>query len=101
MTNNLKGLYARYSKLDKIVAEVKTIGNGTMFDSEVVYGCRESDFEGDYAGKIAVILRGACKFEKKIHNAAMKDAIGVVVINTNPEGTFTMSIGGQNFVIKV
>ena len=60
-----------------------------------MYGCRETDFKGDYAGKIAVLFRGACKFEKKIENAALKNATGVVVINNNPEGVITMSIGGN------
>ena len=46
-----------------------------------MYGCRETDFKGDYEGKIAVLFRGACKFEKKIENAALKNATGVVVIN--------------------
>jgi len=96
-----QGLYARYSKLHKIVAEVKIVGSSESnanqkdnSDSEVVYGCRETDFKGDYQGKIAVLFRGACKFEKKIENAALKNATGVVVINNNPEGVITMSIGG-------
>ena len=60
-----------------------------------MYGCRETDFKGNYEGKIAVLFRGACKFEKKIENAALKNATGVVVINNNPEGVITMSIGGN------
>jgi len=103
-----QGLYARYSKLDKIVAEVKIVGSTESntnqkdnSDSEVVYGCRETDFKGDYEGKIAVLFRGACKFEKKIHNAAMKNATGVVVINNNPEGVITMSIGDSSKYEKV
>ena len=66
-----------------------------MGDNEVVYGCRETDFKGDYADKIAVLFRGVCKIEKKIENAALKNATGVVVINDNPEGVITMSIGGN------
>ena len=64
-------------------------------DDDVVYGCRETDFKGDYAGKIAVLFRGVCEIEKKIENAALKNATGVVVINNNPEGVITMSIGGN------
>ena len=60
-----------------------------------MYGCRETDFKGDYAGKIAVLYRGVCKIEQKIENAALKNATGVVVINNNPEGVITMSIGGN------
>ena len=62
-----------------------------------MYGCRETDFKGDYKGKIAVIFRGACKFDRKIHNAALKNAAAVVVINNNPEGLLTMSIGGNAY----
>ena len=64
-------------------------------DNEVVYGCRESDFKGDYKGKIAVLFRGACKFEIKVKNAVAANASAIVVINNNPEGVITMSIGGK------
>ena len=64
-----------------------------------MYGWGETDFKGDYEGKIAVLFRGACKFEKKIHNAALKNVAAVVVINNNPEGLLTMSIGGTAYYL--
>ena len=33
----------------------------------------------------------------KIHNAALKNAVAVVVINNNPEGLLTMSLGGSAY----
>ena len=66
-----------------------------------MYGCRETDFIGNYDGKIAVVFRGACKFEEKIYNAAMKNATGIVVINNNPEGVIMMSMGGNStFILR-
>ena len=67
-----------------------------------MYGCRETDFfNGNYDGKIAVLFRGVCKFEKKIYNAAMNNATGVVVINNNLEDPIMMSIGGKStFILR-
>ena len=36
-----------------------------------------------------------CKFEDKITNANKANAAGVIVINNNPTGVITMSIGGK------
>ena len=59
----------------------------------MLYGCRKSDFIGNYTNKIAVVFRGNCEFETKAHNALNANASAVVVINTNLEGVFTMSLG--------
>ena len=98
----MSGLYARDSRLLDIEGEVKIVGSSderpneksNNADNEVVYGCRLSDFEGDYTDKVAVLFRGACKFEVKILNAVRANVSAVVVINNNPEGVITMSIGG-------
>ena len=96
-------MFARNSRLNEIQGIVKIVGSsddsssqkspGT--DTEVVYGCRLSDFQGDFNGRIAVLFRGACKFEEKVKNAAKVNASAIVVINNNPEGVITMSIGGK------
>ena len=38
---------------------------------------------------------GKCKFEQKIKNAAEVGAKGVIVVNNQPDGVITMSIGGN------
>ena len=47
------------------------------------------------------MIRGACKFEVKIENAVHANASAVVVINNNPEGVITMSIGKSHRLGKV
>ena len=56
---------------------------------------------GDYEKKIAVLFRGACSFETKIHNAFVANASAVVVINNNPDGVVTINFGdnGSNSLL--
>ena len=66
------GVYARESSQQDTDGVVKIVGSSLgdrLRDNEVIYGCRKSDFMGDYQKKIAVLFRGACSFETKIHNA--------------------------------
>ena len=42
------------------------------------------------------MYRGKCKFEDKVQNAAFNGAVGIVVVNDQPEEVITMSIGGLN-----
>ena len=48
---------------------------------------------GDYENKIALLFRGACKFETKVQNALNAKASALIVINNNPEGVITMRLG--------
>ena len=43
---------------------------------------------------------GKCKFEEKIKNAAVAGAKGVIVVNNQPDGVVTMSIGGEFYKKK-
>ncbi|GAB5365580.1 hypothetical protein AAMO2058_001070400 [Amorphochlora amoebiformis] len=68
-------------------------------------GCGKSDFEQDVKGKIAVILRGMCKFEEKLETAKRKGAIAAVVISTECQIPVAMSYrnaknceGKQDFI---
>ncbi|EST38774.1 hypothetical protein N566_05690 [Streptomycetaceae bacterium MP113-05] len=59
-------------------------------------GCEASDFAGgDYAGKIALIQRGACTFAQKQQNAADAGAAGAIVSN-NTEGELNGTLGGPD-----
>ena len=43
---------------------------------------------------------GKCEFEKKIKNAAVAGAEGVIVVNNQPDGVQTMYIGGEFYEEK-
>ncbi len=59
-------------------------------------GCEASDFTGgDYAGKIALIKRGACTFALKQQNAADAGAAGAIIYN-NIEGELNGTLGGPD-----
>ena len=45
-------------------------------------------------------FQGKCKFEEKIKNAAVAGAEGVIVVNNQPNGVITMSIGGEFYEEK-
>lgn len=60
---------------------------GQTFDYEFVPGLgRESDFDGiDLAGKLAIIERGELTFNEKCRNAALHGAVGVIIVDTQPD----------------
>lgn len=50
-------------------------------------GCEETDFDGiDLQGKIAVIQRGGCTFQKKAQNAENHGALAVLIFNEGGQG---------------
>ncbi len=61
---------------------------GTLQLISSVTGCDPVD--DDLGGKIALISRGACSFQKKVFNAETAGAIGVVVYNNAPGGPIAM-----------
>ncbi len=66
-------------------------------------GCEASDFEGkEIEGKIAVIQRGSCAFDKKASNAEAVGAVAVIIFNDgNGEGrmaTFGGTLGEDTSV---
>lgn len=48
----------------------------------------------DVAGKIVVATRGVCFFESKARNAARRGAVGVIIVNTEPDDR-VMVMGGS------
>ncbi len=52
---------------------------------------------GSLAGKVALILRGQCKFRDKVRNAANAGAVGVVIYNNLPNSgpVVMLTDGGQ------
>lgn len=76
--------------------EVKLCFNAARNNTqEMIFGCEESDFQGNFNNTLVILYRGKCKFEDKITNANKANAAGVIVINNNPTGVITMSIGGK------
>lgn len=74
--------------------EVKLCFNAARNNTqEMIFGCEESDFQGNFNNTLVILYRGKCKFEDKITNANKANAAGVIVINNNPTGVITMSIG--------
>jgi aminopeptidase Y len=49
-------------------------------------GCETSDFVGFGAGNIALMQRGTCSFELKVHNAFLAGAIGALIFNEGQPG---------------
>jgi subtilisin family serine protease len=67
----------------------------TAGTEEIVYigrACNGDALEGDAAGKVALIVRGACSFNEKAPNAIAAGATGVVIHN-NASGTFNGTLG--------
>ncbi len=54
-------------------------------------GCEQTG--NDLTGKIAFIYRGDCYFDQKIFYAQNRGAIGVVVVNNEPDGIIGMAPG--------
>ena len=62
-------------------------------DADNFEGC--DAFEADaFAGKIALIKRGACSFAQKIDNAAAAGATAVIIFNRDGTGNAGVGIGG-------
>ena len=51
--------------------------------------------------KPSLNFSGKCKFEEKIKSAAAAGAKGVIVVNNQPDGVITMSIGGEFYKEKI
>ena len=49
-------------------------------------GCEATDFLGFGAGNIALMQRGTCTFELKVHNAFLAGAIGALIFNEGQPG---------------
>jgi PA domain len=78
------------------------------FSGEVVYvgrGCPAGSINGtnpadpylaDPAGKIALIERGACRFDNKVARAQLNNAAAVIVFNNAAGGEALVVMGGNN-----
>ncbi|CAG5098464.1 Oidioi.mRNA.OKI2018_I69.XSR.g15690.t1.cds [Oikopleura dioica] len=94
-----QGQFARGSVVpgEPAFGEVVLVGTG-IFENpdnpDGIYGCKEEDYgSSNFTGKVAFLYRGICKFEEKVTLAAEAGAEVVVIVNNNPEGVITMSIG--------
>lgn len=75
--------------------EVVHIGRGCPADS-IAPGSPEDPYLADPAGKIALIERGACRFDHKIARAQLAGAIGAIVYNNAAGGEALVLMGGNN-----
>jgi hypothetical protein len=69
---------------------------------EVVYigrACVGDPLEGDPSGKIALIVRGVCRFDTKIGNADAAGALAVIVHNDAARGDALVTMGGNPVAI--
>jgi hypothetical protein len=83
------------------------------FSGEVVYvgrGCPAGSINGsnaedtylaDPTGKIALIERGACRFDYKVAQAQLKGAAAAIVFNSAAGGEALVVMGGNNPVVLV
>jgi len=94
-----QGQFARGSVIpgEPAFGEVVLVGSG-IFENpdnpDGIYGCTKEDYSNaNYTGRVAFLYRGICKFEEKVILAAEAGAAVIVIVNNNPEGVITMSIG--------
>jgi hypothetical protein len=59
-------------------------------------GSPEDPYLADPAGKIALIERGACRFDNKVGRAKLAGATGVIVYNNADGGEGLVLMGGSN-----
>jgi subtilisin family serine protease len=67
----------------------------TSGTEEIVYvgrGCNADAYEADPAGKVALIIRGACSFREKALKAQASGATAAVIHNSSP-GNFNGTLG--------
>ncbi|MGQ0849851.1 MAG: PA domain-containing protein [Actinomycetota bacterium] len=76
----------------QMTGEVVHVGRGCPPGTPAVPG--GDPYLADPTGKIALIERGACRFDNKIAWAQVNGAVGAIVFNSAATGIFTM--GGNN-----
>jgi hypothetical protein len=75
--------------------EVVFVGRGCPAGS-IASGSPEDPYLADPAGKIALIERGACRFDNKVGRAQLAGATGVIVFNDAAGGEGLVLMGGNN-----
>ena len=79
----------------EMTGEVVHVGRGCPAGS-VAPGSPEDPYLVDPAGKIALIERGACRFDNKVGRAVLAGATGVIVYNSVAGGEALVAMGGEN-----
>lgn len=84
-----------------MMVEDGTPGTNAQGNPKSQEGC--SQLTNDLTGKIAVVYRNTCEFGLKAFNAQNAGAVGVIVINRNPNELISMGPGadGANVTIPV
>ena len=78
-----------------LAGEVVHVGRGCPAGS-IAPGSPEDPYLADPRGKIALIERGACRFDHKIARAQQAGAVGVTVYNSGADGESLVTMGGNN-----
>lgn len=80
---------ATYSGSGNVTAAVQPVG-GILIPAPSSptnqSGCDASDFAGFVPGNIALIQRGWCGYWRKVHNAEVAGAVGVIIFNEGSTG---------------
>ncbi|MGH3130552.1 MAG: PA domain-containing protein [Gaiellaceae bacterium] len=79
----------------QMAGEVVFVGRGCPAGS-IAPGSAEDPYLADPAGKIALIERGACRFDNKIGRAQLAGATGVIVFNNAAGGEVLVLMGGED-----
>jgi hypothetical protein len=67
--------------------------NGEVVD--IGRACIGDPLLGDPAGRVALIVRGECRFDEKVGNAIGAGAIAAIVYNDAARGDATVRMGGD------
>ncbi|MCB0508607.1 MAG: M36 family metallopeptidase, partial [Bacteroidetes bacterium] len=65
------------------------------------YACSTITNPSDINGKIALIDRGDCDFSKKVYNAQLAGAVGVIIINRQSAGDSLIGMSGGDNALSV
>jgi hypothetical protein len=89
-------LFAPKPTYNTFSGEVVNVGRGCPAGSPAPVPAGGDPYLADPAGKIALIERGACRFDNKIGRAVLAGATAVIVYNNAAGGEALVGMGGNN-----
>jgi hypothetical protein len=88
-------LFAPKPTYNTFSGEVVNVGRGCPAGS-ISAGSPEDPYLASPAGKIALIERGACRFDNKVGRAVLAGATGVILYNNAAGAEALVGVGGNN-----
>ena len=88
-------LFAPKPPYNTFAGEVVNVGRGCPAGS-ISAGSPEDPYLASPAGKIALIERGACRFDNKVGRAVLAGATGVILYNNAAGAEALVGVGGNN-----